>query len=74
MEPVWRLSDSVSTTEEFSLAESFTLATAADAFIWSDFLGVPTWLYRITQIAGRYSPVQDLRGRYIPAKRLEGDA
>jgi len=63
MEPVWRLADSVERDEQFDLTESFTLATAADAFLWSDFLGAPTYLVRVQGIGGRYSDV----------KRLEGD-
>ena len=73
MEPVWRLADSVERDEQFSLAASFTLATAADAFVWSDFLGAPTYLARVQGIGGQYTDTQRLSGRYQDVKRLEGD-
>ena len=84
MEPVWRLSESVPLAATFSLAESFRLDAKADAFIWSDFLGEPLWLYSISDLSGRFTARQSLSGRftsqknisgqYVPEQRIEGDA
>ena len=65
MEPVWELAESVERDTQFPLAESFTLGSAADDFVWSDFLSTPTaWLGRVIELSGTYTEEH----------RLEGDA
>ena len=73
MQPTWKLSESVSLSTAFSLTESFALASDADAFIWSDFLGTPTaWLPRRVDIAGRLTLDQQLAGMLIEDQTLAG--
>jgi len=74
MEPVWKLTESVLLDEQFSLLQSFGLASAADAFVWSDFLGEPTYIGRHTKLSGRFTDEQRLSGRFTDEQRLEGDA
>ena len=73
MQPTWKLSESVSLSTAFSSTESFALASDADAFIWSDFLGTPTaWLPRRVDIAGRLTLDQQLAGRLTLDQVLAG--
>ena len=75
MEPVWQLSESVSLSTEFSLTESFTLTSAADDWLWTDFLSTPMqWLGRRIELSGRLTLDQRLEGRLTLDQRLEGDA
>jgi urocanate hydratase len=75
MEPVWKLSTSVPLNTEFDLTETFTLASDAGAFVFSDLLGMPDhYLGRQSIVSGKYEPIKRLTGKYEPIKRLEGDA
>ena len=74
MEPVWKLSTLVSTTEEFDTTESWSLVTLAEDWLWTDFLGSPTHvLGRHTDLSGKYELDQRLSGKYELDQRLEGD-
>ena len=72
-EPAWRLSESVSLTEEFDLTTSFGLSSAAGDFIFSDILGASVLIGRLSIIAGTYREAQRLAGKYENIQRLRGD-
>ena len=73
MQPTWILSETVSLSTTFSLTESFALASDADAFIWSDFLGTPSaWLPRRVDLAGRLTLDQQLAGRLTEDQPIAG--
>ena len=72
MEPVWRLAESVPLAEQFPLAESFSLSGIAEAFIFEDILGAPTYVCRRTDLTGRYTEEQRLSGKYSTDIRLQG--
>jgi len=84
MEIAWRLDEEISTEEEFSLTQAFTLESAADAFLFSDLLGDWIEVGRHSKLSGqfsgdhklsgKYEPEHNLSGRYTPDHRLEGDA
>ena len=74
MEPVWELSESVALDAEFSLLEGFGLQSAADAFIWSDFLGAPSWIGRHIEVSGKFVDGQSLKGKFVDGQSLEGEA
>lgn len=73
MQPMWKLSEEVPLDEQFELSQSWTLQSAADAFIWSDFLGEPTaWLPKRVDISGRLTLDQKLEGRLTEDQVLAG--
>ncbi len=72
MEPVWRLSESVSRDTEFSLTESWSLGGLADDWLFSDFLGAGVLIGRHTGLSGSYSDEQRLSGRYKDEQAIKG--
>ncbi len=74
MEPVWRLSESVSRDTEFSLTQSWSSGSLAESWLISDFLSDPDHIIgRHTGLSGSYSDEQRLSGQYKDEHKLEGD-